>query len=135
MSASAPAGRSPRSLRSPGQRTLEPKIRKPRREVSFLIRLTRAEREDLAARADEAKVPLATYLRRSALGRRPTPVIEANVSLLHELSRVGNNLNQVARYCNIREGEEPSIGEIAKVITDLLDVIKAIGSDLQEPRS
>ena len=94
------------------------------------MRLTHAEREELASRAADARVTLAAYVRRASLGRPPAPVSEVNVSLLRELSRIGNNLNQVARFCNIREGEEPGLGEIARVITDVLDVVQAIGRDL-----
>jgi hypothetical protein len=73
-------------------------------------------------------------VRRSALGRPPAPVPETTAVFLRELSRIGNNLNQVARFCNIGEGEEPGLGEVARVIEDVLDIIQAIAQDLKEKR-
>src|SRR5271169_4153370 len=123
------------SLRSASPTGLPARPRKPRRELIFPVRLTREEHQELIARAQDAGVRAATYLRNAALGSLPTPVSQVNVDLLHELSRVGNNLNQVARYCNIREGEEPSLGQLATAITDVLSVVKAIGTSLLEPRA
>lgn len=62
----------------------------------------RVDDNELAAIRDRCDRPqLADWLRDLALGqkkRRPVPI--ADPALLRQLSAIGNNLNQVARWCN-----------------------------------
>ena len=70
---------------------------KRKREIK--IRLTEEEYLEIRARCDRAR--LAEWLRELALGqrkRRQTPTVDP--ALLRQISAIGNNLNQIARWCN-----------------------------------
>jgi hypothetical protein len=63
-------------------------------------RITAAEAESLAERARECDLPVAAYVRRVLRGATPSPRrAEAHAAVV-ALSRVGNNLNQLARLAH-----------------------------------
>ena len=89
----------------PPQNTPERKRRKPEgeaREAVIPVRMTPAERDELAAIAEERNTSLSGLLRALALSRplprAKPPKLDADAYL--ELSRIGNNLNQIARQLN-----------------------------------
>ncbi len=66
------------------------------------IRVRETELAELRLRSDRPQ--LAEWLRDIGLGqkqRRPVPV--ADPALLRQLAAIGNNLNQLARWCNSRK--------------------------------
>ncbi|WP_092810079.1 MobC family plasmid mobilization relaxosome protein [Roseivivax marinus] len=78
------------------------RAKEPRSET-FVFRCTAAEKAALRAKADAAGRPVATLLRDAMTGaqaRRPRPVPKADPALLRAVSRIGGNLNQVARWLN-----------------------------------
>lgn len=72
------------------------------------IRLTEAERADLEIKADRAGVDLSEWVRQQLTA---TPVKRprepALGSLITELNRIGNNVNQIARALNRGRDEDP----------------------------
>ena len=70
------------------------------------LRLTDVEYEVVSEAAKQAKLTLSEYTRRQLAGRKVTVKYEivADVpelkKLIHEFGRIGNNLNQIARYFN-----------------------------------
>lgn len=100
-----------------------------------MVWLTDAENSQLAARAAEAGLSAAGYLRASALGdagprarRAPTVEKQALGAAIAELNRVGNNINQIARALNIGKDYDDaflhhSVGEMRSVLTALLAAI------------
>lgn len=78
-----------------------------RRTVHLGVQLTPSERAELAVAAEEAGASLSQYVRELCLrrtieaatvgGARRNPEAKR---LLHELSAIGNNLNQLARVAN-----------------------------------
>ena len=73
------------------------------------VRLTAAERFDLEAKAERAGVDLSVWVRQqltAAPAKRMTPQ-RVDASLISELSRIGNNVNQIARSLNRGRDEDP----------------------------
>ena len=73
-----------------------------RRSHRPVVCLTAAEAAEIAARAAEARLAPAVYMRRRALGRpvRRAAVRRRGAAELRELTRIGVNLNQIARPVN-----------------------------------
>jgi hypothetical protein len=129
--------RAPGSHRSPGgkERTgLPARVRKPRRTFRIEVRLSGVEHQELMARAGEAKMRASAYVRQCALGRPPRPIPAITAEMVRELSRVGNNLSQLVRHLNMREGDDPAVGQIVAAVTDVLAALQASGTSLLEGR-
>ena len=76
---------------------------KDRRRVRVNLRLTPDERERLSERARATGFRLTTYARVAALAIRTAPLTEipqANLAVVSQLQRLGNNLNQLTRLAN-----------------------------------
>ena len=92
--------------------------REPPEGKRLTFRLSPAEYTDLASLADRAGLTLGSYVRSRALAmpttravRRPTIQVHALNRLQADLSRIGNNLNQIARRVNA--GDTPLLSELA----------------------
>lgn len=68
------------------------------------IRLSQRELEDFRAKADAKGMTLSELVRESLsdvpVKARPRPKRNLPPALVRELARIGNNLNQIARWCN-----------------------------------
>ena len=65
------------------------------------MRLSDAELETFRQRAAACGLALSRYIREAALGHAPHAKIgKAEKEAAHQLARVGNNLNQLARHAN-----------------------------------
>src|ERR1051325_1448222 len=111
---SDPAGprgrRRPGSLRSPGGNPAH--VSRAYKTAHYLLKMEPGDYEELRQRAADAKRSVASYLRECALGRPPRITPPVNLKSVAELSRVGNNLNQIARRLNERTGDDPSVDEL-----------------------
>ncbi len=79
---------------------------KPKRDVSVTLRFTQAEKEKLNASAEAAGCGnnLSKFIRLSVEGSNivaPRSIPEINYRIFVELSRIGNNINQIAKAINI----------------------------------
>jgi mobilization protein NikA len=86
-------------------------------------RVTAAEGERLTEQARDCGLPLAAYVRSVLRGRTPSPRRPAARSALVALSRVGNNLNQLARLPLPRDlvlAVETLRGEVYQVRNEIL---------------
>jgi mobilization protein NikA len=97
-----------------------------RRSYLLGIKLTPTEKRTFKAAADAKDVPLSTYVRDYCLKRsrkheapRRNPEFKA---LLHELSAIGNNLNQLARHANTSH-EMPSRMALAGALDKLKEAM------------
>lgn len=90
------------------------------------VRLTHAERLDAEARAERAGLELSEFVRARVfsdhISPRATPI---EASMLTELNRIGNNVNQVARALNRGRDEDPH--HIDHVLHELHTTLKLIG--------
>ena len=94
-----------------------------KKEKRVTIRFTEDEYNKLKTKADELGISLSTYIRKKALGNRERISSKCNKELLYEMNRIGNNLNQIARHCNITKTIDKlvlqSLVEIEKKLNDL----------------
>jgi len=95
-----------------------------KKTVVVKVRTTRDERENWKSRAHQAGVPLSDLIRK-AIGRVRTWTLEdktAHRERTRELARIGNNLNQIARWCNQYKSNAESI----PVVTALVEIEQAL---------
>ena len=74
-----------------------------RRTVLVAVRVSPTESADWRAKAKAAGVPLSALIRR-AMARTRTwtaPAAEVERERTRQVSRIGNNLNQIARWANM----------------------------------
>lgn len=92
------------------------------------IRLTPEELIQLRSAAALTCLPLATYVRQAALGLNPRPpaVPRANLIYVSELSRLGNNFNQLVKL--IHQYRAPT--GLAGVLERLLDLLTELKASL-----
>jgi hypothetical protein len=77
----------------------------------LMVRVTPEERAELAGRAVAAGLSTPELLRRSALSRRVDPQARATAEALRELSRVGQNLNQLTRLSHMGEYNQNDVSQ------------------------
>ena len=97
-----------------------------RRPVLVAVRLTPDESADWRAKAKAAGVPLSALIRR-AMARTRTwtaPAAEVERERTRQVARIGNNLNQVARWANIHK----TAAEAVEVIAHLIAVERALAA-------
>ena len=97
-----------------------------RRTVLVAVRVSPTEFAAWRAKAAAAGVPLSALLRR-AMARTRTwtaPAAEVERERTRQIVRIGNNLNQVARWANIHK----TAAEAVEVITHLITIERALAA-------
>lgn len=64
------------------------------------IRVNEEELQKIKKDASERKMMLARFIRTSVLSGTPPTIPQANLDLIYQLKKIGNNLNQIAREIN-----------------------------------
>lgn len=83
------------------------------------LRVTEAERARWLAKAGEAGVTLSALIRQGLDGlpnRHPRRRTETDRALLRALARIGNNLNQVARWANRNKAGAEARGVLVALV-------------------
>jgi hypothetical protein len=118
--ADAPTGKKPAPWR--GRKRSRPEDTK---EKFIAVRCTEADREKIAARAQEAGLRIGGYLRALALGsagvravKRPRVEREQLARLLGEVGKIGSNVNQIAKRTNT-ERSAASAADLAQMRADI----------------
>ena len=94
-----------------------------RRAHRIGVSLNEAEREAIAAKAEAVGLRPAAYLRQAGLGARLSARV--NERAYHQLSRIGVNLNQVARVAN-RAGRLPELGVLQSLLAEVREIREEI---------
>jgi len=82
-----------------------------KRSETLTVRLTKAERDRIAAQAARAGLSLTEYI--LALSRDTPILVPPNLTpLLRELKRIGNNLNQIAARVNSGVAYVPNLKDV-----------------------
>ena len=90
-----------------------------RRTYRVGVSLSEAERKAVAAKAEAAGLSPAAYLRRTGLGARLSARV--NDQAYHQLSRLGVNVNQMARVAN-RTGHLPELDALRAILAEVLEI-------------
>jgi hypothetical protein len=92
------------------------------KEQRIELRVSADEKRMIAAKAKQAGLTIADYLRRAALGKRIAERVPPELRRL--LSATGSNLNQLTKLAN--SGRLPGVGieQLNELITLLLQTLK-----------
>lgn len=102
------------------------------------LRVSEEERTRWLAKAKDAGVTLSALIRQgleSAPVRRPRRRVETDPALLRELARIGNNLNQIARWANRNKQGAEARGVLVALVDidrELAALRQAIGLGKRE---
>ena len=110
----------PKSIEAMRNATIQK--RRPRK-----IRYRDAEWDLIVARARECRKPPARYVREVSLGVIPRARrnrIEEGI--IHQLGRIGNNLNQIARLAQAA-GHLPTADQLRSTLEEILALVRRIG--------
>ncbi len=89
-----------------------------RRPVLVAVRVTPSESAEWRAKAAAAGVPLSALIRR-AMARTRTwtaPAAEVERERTRQVGRLGNNLNQIARWANTHKGAVEAVEIVAHLV-------------------
>lgn len=93
------------------------------RSIGF--RVTESEYTKIEKKAKKAKMNMSQYVSLSALGR-DFVVIEDLKDLIHQLSKVGNNLNQLTMLAHQNRLKEVNVKETQAVLKEIWEVLNKI---------
>ena len=88
------------------------------------VRLTTPERIDLELKADAAGIELSDWVRRqlTAVPIKRPKIAPTDASLITELNRIGNNVNQIARQINRGRDHDPEhLGHVMFQLSSVLE--------------
>lgn len=97
-----------------------------RRSLILKVRVSRDEHRSLAERARECGLGTSTYMRRVALGSVPRARprrLESHA--IHQLARIGNNLNQLTRAANAQHRVELS-ARLSQVLAEIKRAVRSL---------
>lgn len=107
---------------------------KEKREIIKPFRMTKQEAHQLKEEAEERNLKESAYLR-LLLSQKPNDYLEIRVllkELIHEVSAVGNNINQITRNYNSKlyriEDREMLLAYMKKLNQSVREVEKKIGN-------
>ncbi|EOU1254303.1 plasmid mobilization relaxosome protein MobC [Clostridium perfringens] len=95
--------------------------RKREKQIKFYV--NEKEYDQIKKKVEKSKLKQQEYLIKSALNKKII-VIDGLKEILLELSREGNNLNQIAKKIN--EGEQRDIKEMKNKLNNLWNLIEKI---------
>jgi len=77
------------------------------KSISLSIRLNEVEHAEIKGRADEVSLKLGAFIKKIAAGQAIKKTLEADPKLIHQMARLGNQLNQLTRHLNtaLKSGE------------------------------
>jgi len=96
------------------------------RTKRITIRLTDDEYLLLKQQSNNLDITLSEYIRKKILGNRERITNKCTKELLYEINRIGNNLNQIARHCNINK----SVDKL--VLKELVDIEKKLNELMEQ---
>jgi hypothetical protein len=94
-----------------------------------VIRMTETDYEEMKKRVAESGKNQAEFLRQAIL-KKKIVYTDGMKSLVPELRRIGNNLNQIARRCN--EGHQPGYDAVKKIEKELGEIWRLLKLSIAE---
>ncbi|MFT9495863.1 plasmid mobilization protein [Anaerosolibacter sp.] len=89
------------------------------------FRVTEAEYKKIEQKAQKAKMNISQYVSLSALGR-DIVVFEDLKELIHQLSKVGNNLNQITMLAHKGRIKAVDLASVKKVVEEIWQLLNSL---------
>ena len=105
--------------------------RKERKQISF--RVSEDEYLKLQQSAETLNMSVPAFVKKKAQGSRlvaPKFDKETRQSIAKDLSKLGTNANQIAKYCNQHQHEEPNYETLERNINELRERLNDIWKSL-----
>ena len=99
-----------------------------KRNISLSIRLTESEKEKIVGKAQAAGMKINEYIIAASLKTEIHPPLDLS-SLLIELKRIGNNLNQITTKINAGAFRSADFHEVVAMQRALCDELRRIAKD------
>ena len=107
--------------------------RKEPKQISF--RVSESEYLKLRQSADTLNMSVPNFVKKKAQGSRlvaPKLDKETRQSIAKDLSMLGANANQIAKYCNQHQHEAPNYEALERNISELREMLDEIWKTLKE---
>ena len=101
--------------------------RKEPKQISF--RVSESEYEKLRSSAETLNMSVPTFVKKKAHGSRlvaPKLDKETRQSIAKDLSKLGANVNQIAKYCNQHQHENPDYDALGRNINAVRERLNEI---------
>ena len=96
---------------------------------SITFRVTEHDKKSITSRAKTAKMKTSDFCRNAALSKEIRS-IEGLDKVSYQLSKIGGNINQIAKKCNQRQIVNPDLKDIQCKLGIMLDTILAIQGEI-----
>lgn len=99
---------------------------KQNRNMHIKVRVSEKEKSEIEAKAKSADMTVAELIRFSLKRVRISSIFDKNIERerIREIRRIGQNLNQIARWCN----QHKTSAEAVEIIKHLIAVERAVDS-------
>lgn len=87
------------------------------------IRLTKDDYDNIKQRSQKANLTITDYIMKSALNKEIV-VITHYHEVFNEIRKIGINVNQIAKKCNMGLGEEKDIKEIEAYMEQIWQLLR-----------
>lgn len=95
------------------------------RDKQVNIRMTEKEYQQIKKKADRVKLNMSAYIIKAACDKRIT-IIDDFGPFHTQLTRVGNNLNQLTILCHQGKITSPNLEEVRKLLSDIYEAVVAV---------
>lgn len=105
--------------------------RKERRQINF--RVSESEYSKLQQSAETLNMSVPAFAKKKAQGARiVTPKMDkkSTLSAIQELNQIGNNMNQIAKYCNSHKDGNPNWEDLNRNIEILQERVESLWQQL-----
>ncbi len=94
-----------------------------KKDKQIHIRLTKDDYDDIKQRSQKANLTMTDYMMKSALNKKIV-VIVGYKEVFNEIRKIGININQIARKCNIGFIQQSDIEEIQTYMEQIWQLLR-----------
>ncbi|TCO72146.1 mobilization protein MobC [Marinisporobacter balticus] len=95
------------------------------RDKQVNIRMTKKEYQQIKKKADRVKLNMSAYIIKSACDKRIT-IIDDFRNFHTQLTKIGNNLNQLTILCHQGKTTSPNLEEVRKSLNDIYEAVVTV---------
>ncbi len=77
-------------------------MRQPNRTCKISVRFSEDQKNNIELNATLAGITVSSYIRNAVSGSKP-PIHKFDKAMMVQISKIGNNLNQIARHANLKK--------------------------------